>query len=902
MSRILKITDGTTSVEFVDGTGNLLHLVEFRSQIAGYKSGGTFQSSPLTHGRQLVDTKYDNIIDTIEFTVQDGASQNASIAAVRTLLQLLVKAAAYWTDPRQRQPVWLEDKSDFETNKRYALIVTGQVPELADMYGIEFLQNVLLGMSCIIEHKLWQSTQPGAAGTEVPLVRNSHEFSDDFALKVLGYDPVAGWKFDETSGTTAASYVDSPDQDATYDAGVDFDDPSFVNGETAVFVPATTDSIDIYSTALNAVFDGDEGSILFPMRYIDGFDVWDDFTPRYFIQLYIDADNYITIRKTDDNSGEIEVDRTAGGVSVKTYIQELDTAEWLFVVATWSLANNRLRVYLGNVLTSQNSGLLAMLGSLDSGACWVGEGSVVSSENLAGDASHVFIWDTELTQAQIDDITDPWTPTPVSSTADDVYIGNKHTLNNFSHIFYYDDSSPSFSDNFAGIAAVTMLPAVPAADDAIYFGIYDGINPIPFSSIVFNLGTPSEGITGEWRYWGGSSWATPDVQDGTSGLTQSGSVHWPQPTNWVANEINGVTTYWIRFGVTAVSSPTAPANQTIAPYTARLPYISMRSTVVSGDIEALARLLFQNRSDSNKSGEQELWTNRIICGLRTYETTDRFQAFINLTGLQNETGISMLDPDGSNATSSGAPTGQAFVWSGAVQALTHAIGVKITAPAVAYYSGRFRVFLRARQSGGTAGDIGVQLRFFDQDNAVPTNINAVRYFDNTQNWQLLDLGEVAANEGLADGEEPVRLLFALYVTSTSATPDLHLYDLVLIPTDEWFADIIDKDNSANSRLGINPNSPLSAPARLLDIDSILNPRRHVRALIRDYTSQIVRTSWRVRAASGQVNLANNKSQRLYVLAGRFIETGSTTMDYDPSISHTVRIQKSQRYLGHRGTL
>jgi uncharacterized protein YkvS len=59
-----------------------------------------------------------------------------------------------------------------------------------------------------------------------------------------------------------------------------------------------------------------------------------------------------------------------------------------------------------------------------------------------------------------------------------------------------------------------------------------------------------------WEYWDGSGWsALPDLNDGTisgSGtLTQSGSLAFTMPTDWVATSINGKLKMWIRMRLTA---------------------------------------------------------------------------------------------------------------------------------------------------------------------------------------------------------------------------------------------------------------------------------------------------------------------------------------------------------------
>jgi hypothetical protein len=101
---------------------------------------------------------------------------------------------------------------------------------------------------------------------------------------------------------------------------------------------------------------------------------------------------------------------------------------------------------------------------------------------------------------------------------------------------------------------MTLLPAVPAVDDAYYFGL-----GILWDYLRINIGTSGVGVwTLSWEYWNGSSWsALPDVTDGTSAFTLAGwrEVNFTRPADWATTTIGGIADlYWIRAKVSSYDS------------------------------------------------------------------------------------------------------------------------------------------------------------------------------------------------------------------------------------------------------------------------------------------------------------------------------------------------------------
>ena len=101
---------------------------------------------------------------------------------------------------------------------------------------------------------------------------------------------------------------------------------------------------------------------------------------------------------------------------------------------------------------------------------------------------------------------------------------------------------------------MTLLPAVPAVNDAYYFG-YSAL----WDWLMLNIGTGGDGVwTIVWEYWNGTSWASlPDIVDGTNHFGNAGTneVTFTRPGDWATTTVGGIANlYWIRARVSSYTS------------------------------------------------------------------------------------------------------------------------------------------------------------------------------------------------------------------------------------------------------------------------------------------------------------------------------------------------------------
>lgn len=119
----------------------------------------------------------------------------------------------------------------------------------------------------------------------------------------------------------------------------------------------------------------------------------------------------------------------------------------------------------------------------------------------------------------------------------------------------YDDITSECNDLTTGMAV--LLPAVPAADDAVILGASEKFDHVD----VYMDGGVSN-IDNEFNvlYWNGASWAALAVTDGTNGgvagrtFYENGRITFAPPANWTAISVNGVSCYYISIHVVTAGS------------------------------------------------------------------------------------------------------------------------------------------------------------------------------------------------------------------------------------------------------------------------------------------------------------------------------------------------------------
>ena len=494
-----------------------------------------------------------------------------------------------------------------------------------------------------------------------------------------------------------------------------------------------------------------------------------------------------------------------------------------------------------------------------------------------------------------------------ATTSNNVFLANHQKTANLTDVFI--DDNGAFTSIFPIVSfPQTLLPATPAVNDALYLGIDTSITDTgPFSSVVFDLATPASSTTSytiTWEYWNGA-WVTLTTNDGTTQLSQPGvtGLFWEHPADWATTAVNSVTGYWIRGRVSALTGTlTPPTQQNRDIYSVILPFAEVAATEINGMIDALLKMQLNNRSAADGPGGSSplLYQNQFWLGVKDFVGHENFRAFLNFADEQNPDGVTVdVSVDADSATSIEADsnlssaTGRRVFFDAGIAAagagldnMADRVTIAISTTVASSYYGAYRVFIRCKQQGGSAGEVSMRVEVVfgsggspaltDTQKTQTTDDNHLILFDQPINLPINNL--------LTDTEVGDEIGLTIQISVSASDADLYLYDIFLLPTDTRFIDSRDLRNNASSSV--------ENQKRLL-VDSITIPKTTIRTLVQDTASGVINASWRV-DSQGPMILPVEEQVRVWVLSGRTVSTADSTLISQVEGVYSVRGWKVER--------
>jgi hypothetical protein len=226
--------------------------------------------------------------------------------------------------------------------------------------------------------------------------------AESYTTKVLSYSPIAYWILGEESGTNAACQVNSA-QDGTY-TGVNLGSclsPDGIN--FAPYFDGANDYVNVYSATLNAVFDGQSGSLAIWCKMADA-SVWTDGSFRRSCVLRADDNNRVILKK-QDVANQIGYNYIAGGVNTNNAANIGSPVSWHHTVLTWDQSADEVIWYVNGIQQGAIvGGLGVFVGNLAATTTVIGADSTVPALVWHGWLSHCAIWDRPLTAAEVLDL------------------------------------------------------------------------------------------------------------------------------------------------------------------------------------------------------------------------------------------------------------------------------------------------------------------------------------------------------------------------------------------------------------------------------------------------------------------------------------------------------------------
>lgn len=387
----------------------------------------------------------------------------------------------------------------------------------------------------------------------------------------------------------------------------------------------------------------------------------------------------------------------------------------------------------------------------------------------------------------------PEAPDPQEDATEQYVINARDPVGTLLYLYNYDASATAFSANLAASATFNYFEvsgSTPAVGDMVYFGSAN-----PFWRVVLNVGTAfvGSGVTLTGEYWDGAAWsAGPDVEkflvefgvqlDGTI------TVHWMGATDWTIASVNGQNAYWMRIRITAITTwTTSPDQAEQVPHTVRSNYFTIPASAIDGDLPAVPLFKFSNHFATSVGS----YITHVIMGAKSRGLTN-FMSRINCGSGQNGVDWSELHSTDTSVT------GDVRHTSGEVSLCTFATTATISERFRAYFTdsdiaadfaGSYHCFIRAEQNGGSAGDVAVRLSY-EIGGEVEVNSDVVYLQQVDAGPEVIDVGRftlqpMEAESGLGESADPSWSFVVDALSDNGATPNLKIFDIVLIPVDEW---------------------------------------------------------------------------------------------------------------------
>ncbi len=872
MNAILTIEDGTMTSNLL-AAGYGLHLVDWPPAAPPLRDLDAFEL-PFDHGSRPRVLVYQNSVET--FTLRANAdTQDALIAELRQLRQLLQQATLYWTDPAQNYaPVYLTARAASETQIRYAHITGGRIESDPAPFSQPFLQPGCAAASdnldMLVEHLPWAETPPGV-GVRVPLL---HPTGYDGQVQQLVVDVAANlddvWELWPT-GTMGMSNVVYDTSYTRFGARTG-DGYNFAWLRFLLNIPQGATII-----AAHLLMMAYKNSVA-PVEGVE-----DTIEAVYQCERTANAAQFQTgAPGTADlfaRTGRLgpRVTATTGAWFADTLYQSPDLATILQeVVSQASFATGNGVVF-----------------RIAQGVTAADEYRSLQTKNSGTPARLIVIYQVPIA-----------TGLPQKTA-----VVNRMQLGDLTHIYLFDDSAGTYTLVYPDAAPVlhNLFPpdlSAPSLDDCTYFGIETATaaHPGPFYGLWFNIATPFEGTEYvlEWEYWNGAAWtAITNVVDSGEGFQHVGvtTVVWGgfPMAGWVENAVNGKTGWWVR--ARPVLSPggtvvTLPTQQIRNVHTLRAPYLEIDSSAVPGDLTALARLRLTNISDVAGSPTIFSYTSWAAVGVRSTARGEGFSAYLNAGPYHNVAGVTATaDVDSVFVTPSAEHSARTALLTtfDASPDWARRIYWRIIPPYAVAWKGYFRAFLRVKMLNGVAGDVAVKLRTAIGNPATGRyrETNAISV-PGTGVHNLLDFGLISIPLP-TKGAEAVQfdVWAALLGTSYTFVPTLYIYDLVLLPADEAF--VIGTMDTGGLTLGYRYQ---------LDLDSLSDPRVPLTAYAHAADDNAAIYDTYVPIGAGPLELRPNTRQRIWTLTARW--DGSQLLG-KPWLTHWGQLERQARYLTARGT-
>jgi hypothetical protein len=783
MARTLKLVNGSDEVDLLVLTTPGMLINRGGSGPTRVRRQNTFAGSNLSQMDVLKSGRTLPVTDTYRIDVR-GSSMDNVASQVQTLQKIVRKSIDYATTQWQDDPTYLVQQGTTETNTRYAKVLAPASAVYPDPFDQPFENNYDLDSYTVqlVREPFFRSGIPGVFPT-TPLSLNTPGqvfFSDVSGTAEVTSDAAinGAWGF-EVDATATASYgqIDLFSNETIFVA-------EFELNPWNLTMPDTT------LGAVCTFKDSGTGNIIMELRLTKS-------GTNMLLRVRTRLDSGSFVNSTFFNINTIT---STDAIKVKT--------EW---AASTGPGNDDgyTKLYVDDVERVSNTGV-------DNDTYTVDRARFLAPDTATGISGSVYFDDINTKNT----IGGDW-DTETDFESNHALIQNYQATTVLTHIFNYDNGGASFSSNLKDMQDFELFDAAPAVGDIMYFGA-----GAPFFAVMLNIITAGDmGITAVVELSdGGATWTAGGGAFPVSAVdsyTGALKIQIDPDTNWATETVNGVANkYWMRVRITAVGSGTVPATHGGGgvPFTGTEPAVRISSEGIAGDQVALAimRIINQNNSD----GAQP--STNVLIGQKS-RGLDNFLSRLNGGGDMPTGWITGGNTDTTQTAASDAPGGflERCTFATDQTMITRSGASTTDANIIADYVGTYRVFVNCNQTAGNVGDVSI--RFVASVGSIDSITDTVSPTVTGHNI-LLELGEVSILQTkVLSGEvstEYSSMTLLLQASATSATPNLDIYDIVLIPIDEL---VVSAYSGEAQSLAVTDGTLLTNTYLQFDSDIIRHP-------------------------------------------------------------------------------
>ena len=213
-----------------------------------------------------------------------------------------------------------------------------------------------------------------------------------FGTALIGY-----WPLDEAAGASTVTDYSGQANNGT-PSNVTFGQAGIGDGRTsALFVPASSSYVDVYSAGLSADFSGAEFTFAIWAK-VSAAGVWTDGSVHGWCNFNVNANNTLFFGKHSVNN-QVLAYTTSGGTSDVAEVNVTASTDWVHYALTKSQAADQIKLYRNNTqIGSTMTGIGAWSGTI--GTAVIGTDTAVANY-WSGNLAHAILLNQAATSQEI---------------------------------------------------------------------------------------------------------------------------------------------------------------------------------------------------------------------------------------------------------------------------------------------------------------------------------------------------------------------------------------------------------------------------------------------------------------------------------------------------------------------